>query len=58
LSQPFNRRDLMPIGHDRERDTRADHFIIHQHRAGAADTNAASLLGAGQTQVITQTVDQ
>ena len=58
LRQTLNCRDLVPIGHDRERDTRTDHFIIHQHRAGAADSNAASLLGAGQTQVVTQTVDQ
>lgn len=58
LGQTLDRRDLVPIGHNRERDTRTDHFIIHQHRACAADSNAASLLGAGQTQVVTQTVDQ
>ena len=58
LGKTFDRRDLVPIGHNRERDTSTDHFIIHQHRACAADSNAASLLGAGQTQVVTQTVDQ
>src|SRR5258706_4780097 len=48
----------MSVRHDRQRQAGANHVTVHQHRAGAANSNAATLFGAGETDIVTYTVNQ
>src|SRR5688572_6060707 len=46
FGKPFDGGDVVAVGHHGERDAGTDHFTIHQHCAGAADTDAATFFGS------------
>jgi hypothetical protein len=54
----FDRYDLGPLVHHREREARIDPPAIHQHRARATLAVIASFFGAGEVEVLTQRVKQ
>ena len=56
LADTFNRRDLIPLVHGREREARVDPAAIDMHRASAALTVIAAFLGSRQMQGVPQTV--
>src|SRR4029077_19066457 len=56
--QPLDRGDRCSIGFDRQHQARVDRPVRHQHRARAALTQIAALLGAGQAKTIAQEVEQ
>src|ERR1043166_682171 len=55
--QPFDGGKILAVDHYRECYARTDHVAIHQHGASAADSDAAALFGAGESQIITHTID-
>src|ERR1051326_1080100 len=55
--EPLDGRDLAAVGENRGRDTRADHLAVHQHRAGAADADAAAFFRAGEPEIVAQKID-
>jgi hypothetical protein len=56
--QALHGRHLVAIGADRQRDAGADHLPIEQHRAGAADADPASFLGAGEPEIVPEAIEQ
>ena len=58
ITQPFNRRDMLPIALNRQRHTGEDSLAIHEH--GAAPTSAviAGNLCAGKAQGFPERVSQ
>src|SRR5258706_7056975 len=55
--QPLDRGDLVAVGEHRRRQAGAHHLPVHQHRAGAADADAAAFLGAGEAEIVAQKID-
>jgi hypothetical protein len=58
LAQSLDRGDPVAFVHDGERETRIDAHSVHEHRAGPALTVVASLLGAGQAEILTQSIEK
>ena len=58
VRQPLDRRDLAPIVLHRQREARQDTLAIDQHRARAARSLVAALLGAGQVQMLAEMIQQ
>jgi hypothetical protein len=57
-AQAFNRLYGPSGGLDGEQEAGQDRFAVQEHRAGAAGTDSAALLGAGQVQVLAQRVQE
>jgi hypothetical protein len=45
------------VGEHGGREAGAHHLAVHQHRAGAADADAAAFLGAGEAEIVADEVD-
>ena len=58
LRQALDGRDLASFHESGEREARLHALAVHQHRAGAALTEAAAFLRAGQMQVLAKCVEQ
>src|SRR5262249_55609104 len=54
----LDRLDRAAFGLDRKHQARADQAAVNDHAAGAAIARAASLLAAGQMQIVAQHVEQ
>ena len=52
----LDRLDILPISHDRERETRARAASVDQHGAGTADPVFAADMGAGELQFVPQEI--
>jgi len=57
-AQAFNCRDLIDRVHDREREARVHPLTVYMHSAGTALSVIAALLGAGEVQILAETVEQ
>ena len=57
-TNPFNRGDRMVLNTGRKSEARQHAPTVDQHRAGAALSMVAALLGAGQPQVLAQCIEQ
>jgi hypothetical protein len=58
LTQSLDRGDPVAFVHDSERETRIDAHSVHNHRARPALAVVATLLGAGQTEMLTQGIEK
>ena len=58
LRQPLDRHDLPPLILDRQCEAAIDPLAIDQHGAGPAGALVAALLGARQSEMITQQVEE
>ncbi len=58
IGEPFYRGDVAVYLHHGQRQAGIDAAAIDQHRARPALATVASLLGAGQTQLLPQRVEQ
>src|SRR5206468_6995139 len=56
--ETLDRGDLVAVGADRQRDARADHLPVEQHRARPADADAAALLGAGEPEIVPEAIEE
>ena len=56
--QPFDGGDLPPVGFDGEDQARVHGHAVHPHRAGAALTLGAALLGPRQVEVVAEHVEE
>jgi hypothetical protein len=54
LAKAFDRRDFSAFDVTRKREAGADGLAFDEHRAGAADTDAAAFDGAFELQIIAQ----
>jgi hypothetical protein len=57
-AEPLDRRDRVALVHGGETQAGVNAHAVHQHRAGAAMAVVAALLGAGEMQVLAQSVEQ
>src|SRR5438105_12557921 len=58
LRETFNRFDIPSLDQCGERQARLHALAIQEHRAGAALTEAATLLRAGKVQVLPQSIEE
>ena len=58
LSNTLYGDNLRAVGRHRQGDTRGNHLTVEQHSARSANAYATAFFGAGEAQVVTQTVDQ
>src|SRR5262245_6566264 len=56
--QPFDGRDLGAPLHDGKREARKDTSSVDEHRAGAALTVVAALLGSGEAEIFAKSIEQ
>src|SRR5262249_19925004 len=58
LRHPLDGLDLFAVGLDRKHQARTDHGAVDHDGAGAAIAGAASFLGAGQHQLVTESIEE
>src|SRR5262249_32845615 len=56
--EALDRGDLVADGADRQRDARADHLAVEQHRARPADADAAAFLRAREPEIVPEAIEE